>query len=119
MKLTVEAVAKMTGLSASTVRQYAWERKIGTKEGRLRVFTIAEAKRLGGLKEGTRRKRPRRKAVAKPRASHGKVTVSPVNREPPRTEARQPELEKRSFWSFLGIGRKPKPKVNLMEARNK
>lgn len=118
MKLSVEAVAKMTGLSPSTVRQYAWERKIGKIEGRAKVFTLAEAKKLGGLKDGFRKTKPKaapKKAkTAVKRTTPAKVSLAPANATP-----RPPAIEKRSFWSFLGIGRKPKEKVSLMEVRAK
>ena len=46
MKLTVEDVAQLTGLTAGTVREYARRMKLGTIEGRKKVFTKAEAKEL-------------------------------------------------------------------------
>jgi hypothetical protein len=50
MKLTVSDVARITGLSISTVRQYSWRMRIGTKVGNKKFFTNAEAKRLGSGK---------------------------------------------------------------------
>ncbi len=47
MKLSVQDVAKKTGLSISTVRQYAWRMKIGKKEGTKKFFTLDEAKKIG------------------------------------------------------------------------
>jgi hypothetical protein len=47
MKLSVNDVARMTGLSISTVRQYSWRMKVGTKEGTRKFFTRDEAKRIG------------------------------------------------------------------------
>ena len=69
MKLTIQAVAKMTGLSESTVRQYAWQKKLGKLEGRTKVFTLAEAKKLGGLKNGSAAKRERKKLPTSKRAA--------------------------------------------------
>jgi hypothetical protein len=47
MKLTVTDVARLTGLSISTVRQYSWRMQVGTKVGNKKFFTNAEAKRIG------------------------------------------------------------------------
>lgn len=46
MKLSVKDVAELTGLSVSTVRQYSWRLKIGTKEGTKKFFTREEAKKI-------------------------------------------------------------------------
>lgn len=118
LKLSIQAVAKMTGLSESTVRQYAWQKKLGKLEGRTKFFTLAEAKKLGGLKsasvEKQKGKKPatkRAKTVRPRKAIAAKAAV-----ESPKTEQKQFVKERRSFWSFLGIGRKPKAKVSLMQA---
>ena len=37
----------------------------------------------------------------------------------PKAEPKPPASEKRSVWSFLGIGKKPKPKVGLMQVKSK
>jgi hypothetical protein len=121
VKITIQAVAKMTGLSESTVRQYAWEKKLGKLEGRTKVFTLAEAKKLGGLKSASatrqKRKKPttRRPITPRPR----KAVPSKGAVESPKTEQKQSAKERRSFWAFLGIGRKPNARVSLMEARAK
>jgi hypothetical protein len=118
LKLTIQAVAKMTGLSESTVRQYAWQKKLGKLEGRTKVFTLAEAKKLGGLKSTSatkkRRKKPttRRPSAARPK----KAMPAKGTAESSKTERKQSVKEWRSFWAFLGIGRRPKAKVSLMHA---
>lgn len=65
MKLTVEDVAKMTGLSISTVRQYSWRMKLGTKEGTRKMFSREEAKKLSSgsvpAVKSTAKKAPARK----------------------------------------------------------
>jgi hypothetical protein len=68
MKLTVQDVAKKTGLSISTVRQYSWRMKLGKKEGTRKFFTDAEAKRIGSgsrkLKTTKKTKGPAKKKGA-------------------------------------------------------
>ena len=122
MKLTVEEVAKRTGLTESTVRQYARQKKLGKLEGRSKVFTLAEAKKLGGLKDGSKKaKRAKRPAAARPktRPSPKRDARVTVQKEPAKTEAKLPSNEKKSFWSFLGIGGKPKTKVSLMDVKGR
>jgi len=122
MKLTVEEVAKRTGLTESTVRQYARQKKLGKLEGRSKVFTLAEAKKLGGLKDGSKKvKRAKRPAAARPKArrSPKREARVAVRKEPPKAEAKLPSNEKKSFWSFLGIGGKPKTKVSLMDVKGR
>ena len=118
MKLTIQAVAKMTGLSESTVRQYAWQKKLGKLEGRTKVFTLTEAKKLGGLKSASATKRKRKKPTTRrPITARPKKAIrakDPI--ESPKTGQKQSVKEQRSFWAFLGIGRKPKNKVSLMQA---
>ena len=118
MKLTIQAVAKMTGLTESTVRQYAWQKKLGKLEGRTKVFTLAEAKKLGGLKGASatrqRRKKPatRRRSAASPK----KAIPAKGATKSPKADQEQSIKKRRSFWAFLGIGGKPKSKVSLMQA---
>ena len=122
MKLTIQAVAKMTGLSESTVRQYAWERKLGKQEGRQRVFTLAEAKKLGGSKEGSNKRKKTKKSTTTKRnrkARPKKPTLAVVRNEAQKVELEPPVKEKRSFWAILGVGRKPKAKISLMEVKGK
>jgi hypothetical protein len=52
MNLTVEDVAKRTGLSVSTVRQYAWRMKVGTKKGTRKFFSPEEAKKITSGRAG-------------------------------------------------------------------
>ena len=109
MRLSVVAVSKMTGFTESTVRQYAWKMKLGKKEGRQKFFTIAEAKKLGGLKDGSKKVKRARKPVAKKRKTTAKV-VKPgqvvPKKELGKQELRGVDARKRSFWSFLGIGKR-------------
>jgi hypothetical protein len=118
LKLTIQAVAKMTGLSESTVRQHAWQKKLGKLEGRTKVFTLAEAKKLGVLKSTSATKQKRKKpATRRPiTARQRKPTPSKGAKESSKTEQKQSAKERRSFWGFLGIGRKPKTKGGLMQA---
>jgi hypothetical protein len=118
LKLTIQAVAKMTGLSESMVRQYAWEKKLGKLEGRTKVFTLAEARKLGGPRSASAAKKERKKPTAKKaaRVRPRKAVPAKVVGEPPKTDQKQPLKERRSFWAFLGIGRKPRAKVSIMQA---
>jgi hypothetical protein len=75
MKLSVQDVAKKTGLSVSTVRQYSWRMRLGTKKGTRKYFTPAEVKRLGSGRRAYKKtgKRTVKKAAAgKKRAARGK-----------------------------------------------
>ena len=68
MKLTVQDVAKMTKLSVSTVRQYSWRMKLGTKEGTRKFFTQAEAKKIGSKslpKAAKKKAKPTKKTATK------------------------------------------------------
>jgi hypothetical protein len=122
MKITVEAAAKMTKLPVSSVRQISTKLKLGRKEGGKKVFTMAEVKKIGGVKDGPRKT----KKTGRP-AARKRVSASPASATAPaakknqqvRTAARVPVVEKRPFWSFLGIGKKPKAKVSLMELDGK
>jgi hypothetical protein len=67
MKLTVQDVAKITGLSIATVRQYSWRMKLGTKVGTKKFFTSVEAKKIGS---GSR-SAPRKKAGKTPARRKG------------------------------------------------
>jgi hypothetical protein len=46
MKYTVEQVARMTGLSTSTVRQYAWKMGLGEKKGNRKFYTKTDALKI-------------------------------------------------------------------------
>ena len=65
MKLTVQDVAKKTGLSISTVRQYSWRMKLGKKVGTKKFFTPAEATKIGSGTRGATKKKAGKKAVKK------------------------------------------------------
>ena len=100
----------MAGLSESTVRQYAWERKLGKQEGRQKVFTLAEAKKLGGSKEGSNKGKKTKKSTTTKRNRKKlrpkKPTLAVVRNEAQKVELEPPVKEKRSFWAILGLGRK-------------
>ena len=122
LKLTIQAVAKMTGLRESTVRQYAWQKKLGKLEGRSKVFTLAEAKKIGGLKDVWKAKSARKKlpAVKKAAGARPKKDVPAVSsREPAKVEQKASMKNRQSFWTFLGIGKKPRAKVSLMQTATK
>ena len=74
--MTVEDVAQLTGLTAGTVREYARRMKLGTIEGRKKVFTKAEAKELqfGELPKPAKKK-PSTKRVAARSRSNAKVVT--------------------------------------------
>jgi hypothetical protein len=90
MKLTVRDVAKMTGLSISTVRQYSWRMKVGKKEGTTKYFTHDEAKAIGsgnhkrGPKKGSKRVKqdaaPKRTAKSSKKAT-GKSKKSALRKK--------------------------------------
>jgi len=63
-----------------------------------------------------------KKAAAKPRPkppvkTSAKPVTAPQARTPASSQPAAPQGEKKSFWSFLGIGGKPKAKVGLMDVR--
>jgi hypothetical protein len=103
LKLTIQSVAKMTGLSESTVRQYAWERKLGKRGGRTKVFTLAEAKKLGGLKSASAKRQKPKKSVSRRRraASPKKAIPAKGATRSPKSEQAQSIKKRRSFWAFL------------------
>jgi hypothetical protein len=117
MKITVEAAAKMTKLSVSSVRQKSAKLKLGKQEGGKKIFTMAEVKKLKGVKQGPRKAKKAKKPAARKRVTSSRAS-KPVpavhKKEEVKVEAKAPVIEKRPFWGFLGIGRKPKAKVSLM-----
>lgn len=128
MKITVEAAAKMTKLSVSGVRQISAKLKLGKIEGGKKVFTMAEVKKLKGQKAGPRKTKKSAKPAATrkpaavkraPRASKPVVQKAVQKREEAKVEAKAPAVEKRPFWGFLGIGRKQKTKVSIMDLQGK
>ena len=80
MKLTVEDVARMNNLSVSTVRQYSWRMKVGTKKGTRKYFTREEAKMIGA--GGQSKSKPKAKAAS------SKKKAKPV-RKPASKKARR------------------------------
>ena len=71
MKLTVEDVVQLTGLTAGTVREYARRMKVGTIEGRRKVFTKAEAKQIqtGELPKITKKSTSTKRVASRSRAN--------------------------------------------------
>jgi hypothetical protein len=138
MKITVEVAAKMAKMSVSAIRQKSAKMKLGRKEGGRKIFTLAEVKKLGGQKhapgKGKKTKKPAakkrttapkaakpvaaaRRAPAAKKAPVVKKAVVVVKKEEVKVQAKPPVVEKRPFWGFLGLGRKPKAKVSLMEVK--
>lgn len=72
MKLTIEEVAQLTGLAPRTVGAYARRLGLGSKEGRRKYFTKAEAKQIGS---GTPAKPEEKKHIAtgRPKATATKT----------------------------------------------
>ncbi len=68
-----------------------------------------------------KRAKPKAKkpASAKPRKSLPKAEPKAAPKAAPKAEPKPPVSEKRSVWSFLGIGKKAKPKVGLMQVKSK
>jgi hypothetical protein len=56
---------------------------------------------------------------AAPRAAARKPAPAKAEKPAPKPEPKPPAGEKGSFWSFLGIGKKAKPKVGLMQVKSK
>jgi hypothetical protein len=61
MKLTVEDIARMTGLEEGTIRTRAWKMKLGKREGRRLYFSKAEAKIINNPSGNVQRKSSIRK----------------------------------------------------------
>ena len=106
MKLTAKDVAKATKLSLTTVRVYASQRKIGTKEGGKRFFSKADIKKFTASAQSSRPNKP--KSIKKTT-----VKIKPVARQVPQY---QPEAKpvKRSFWDSL-LNRKPQKKTSVVD----
>jgi DNA-binding transcriptional MerR regulator len=138
MKLTVEQVSKLTKLSVPTLRVYASRQKLGKKEGNKRYFSQDDVKKLlkGSSAPAAKKapakktkpvaaKKPARKPAQKtvkkpakkPAKRTAKVTVKTAQPSPvtSRPEPVKPQVQKKSFWSFLR--RKPQQKVTLMDAK--
>ncbi len=119
MKFTVEQVAKLTKLSAATVRVYASRQKLGTREGNKRYFSKADVNKLmqKAPAAGARKPAPTKKRKARttrPASRPQKPVQKPVEKKAPEMKAETPP-KKRSFWSFLR--RQPQQKVTLMDAK--
>ncbi len=108
MTHTVESISRATGLAGSTIQKYAWNMKLGRIEGKRKIFTEAEAKKLG---LGARRS-PSAKRAGRPRAN---AVLPAVKKEMPKVEAKPPVTGGRSLWGILGIGKKPK--VSLLREK--
>jgi Helix-turn-helix domain len=107
MKLTAEDVAKATKLSVATVRVYAVQKKIGTKEGNKRFFTKADLKKFTASgPSGKRSARPKTAKKVKPMT---KREVKEVLHSQP-----EPKPARRSFLDFF-LNRKPQRKVSISD----
>ncbi len=92
MKLTVQDVARLTGLSISTVRQYSWRMHVGTKVGNKKFFTNAEAKKIstGDLPKLTKKIKSRKPAKkAKPRKPSKKTIARKSAKKRPARKAKR------------------------------
>ena len=117
MKLTAEDVAKATKLSLATVRAYARQRKIGTKVGSKRLFTMADLKKFTTTKGSS--KAPARAKAATPKVSRKAIAkVRPVVKHAATAKEEPKEPARRSFWDLL-MNRKSKQKVRLMDVQKK
>lgn len=106
MKYTVDSISKATGLAGSTIQRYAWSMKLGKIEGKKKIFTETEAKKLGlGAKKAISVNSGRPRANALPPA---------VKKDTPQMESKPPAAERRFLWGILGIRKKPKEKVSLL-----
>lgn len=113
--LTIDDVAKATGLTRNTIQVYASQKKLGTKIGARRLFSQADVKKLaGGAKPAAKKAAPKAKKAAVKRAAPSKVSKAKKaagHVAAPRKAEPQPVLQqapKKSFFSFLGFGRKAK-----------
>jgi len=71
-----------------------------------------------GKAAASKAKKTAPKAAKAPRKAPAKAPRETAKAAPP-AEQKQPQKERRSFFSFLGIGGKPKQKVSLMQVKNK
>jgi hypothetical protein len=107
MKLTAEDVAKATKLSVATVRVYASQKKLGTKEGNKKFFSKADIKKFRASVPSSKRSsklKAAKKATVKTRL---KVKKAPHSQP-------EPKPVRRSFWNFL-MNRKPQKKTSILE----
>ncbi len=80
----------------------------------------APAKATKSTRAGASKKAAAGKAPRKTRPASKNTAPAPrANPAAAKAAPSQPKPEKRSFWSFLGVGSKKKEKVNLMEVRRK
>jgi excisionase family DNA binding protein len=127
--LTIDEVAKITGLTRNTIQVYSSRKKLGTKVGAQRLFTQADVKQLVGSASEKGRKKPAKtaKTAAKPKKKAAKKGATPRT-APARKSAARPAAAprkaepqaaapapKRSFFSFLGFGKKPAKAVKISD----
>jgi hypothetical protein len=125
--LTIDEVAKITGLTRNTIQVYSSRKKLGTKVGAQRMFSQDDVKKLVGSASGKGKKKPAKTPVAaaavKPkktsakkaqnapapaRAARAKKAAATPAAAPRKTEAQHAtQAPRRSFFSFLGFGKKP------------
>jgi hypothetical protein len=92
MKQTVQDVARITGLSISTVRQYSWRMHVGTKVGNKKFFTNAEAKTIatGDLPKPTKKIKSNKPAKkTKPRKPAKKAIARKTEKKRPARKAKR------------------------------
>jgi len=134
MNLTIADLSKKTKLSVPTLRVYVSRYKLGKKVGNNRVFTQADVDKLLKSSKGSKGKakggqKPKSvktaktakaaKAVKKPAKARVSKRTAPAKVAPvAAAEKPMPKSEKRSFWSTLFGTRKPKQKVDLMQAKS-
>lgn len=63
--------------------------------------------------------KPKKTIRRKAKTTVRKSVPSKARKEPPKAEPKPPVSKKRSLWSLLGIGKKPKTKIGLMEVKTK
>ena len=91
MKYTVELVAKMTGLSPSSVRVYAIQRKLGKLEGGKKLFTLEEVNKLRSRRKvkSTSKKKP----LPKKNKGRKPQNMTPQRIQPSKVEIAEPVVE--------------------------
>jgi DNA-binding transcriptional MerR regulator len=125
MKLTIDQVAKLTGLSVSTVRAQTSKQHLGTKVGNKRSYTQGDVQKL--IKSSGKRKTSRKPKDAKKQASRnlktsksaGKQTpIKNVSKSQPTESVSAVTLQKKSFWAFIFPRARQKAKVSLLEVKH-
>ena len=121
MNLTIEQLSKLTKLSVPTLRVYVTRRKLGRKVGKRRVFQVDVQKLLKTSKGSNGNMKAKAKTS---RVKPSKDTL--VSKQDKKLKVVQPKIEspklepkRKGFWSSIFGARKPKEKVNLLEAKTR